>query len=316
MSAQPTPTLTHLSSTFERDMDTFFDLESLSPDSTRPQSKMAQRPSMAGSSSSSFVSRPQPMSGPSHQYDAYRQQTGLPAGGLASTFAVNQATGMQYNPSSSGFVMPVETLNFPLPSNDNFDFNTTPSYDMNDMDFDADSPAESLPAMFYPSKNQFVNPSAIGGESSSSYTPQVQRMYPGMHSQQAAQAKKQQELARQQQQQQQRALEGQHALPAQKPTKNDPVTDERISRLLQQMRHNSAVGQDDESVDMSSSLPQMAKMKKEEEEMDEDERLLASEEGKKLSSKERRQLRNKVSARAFRSRRKGMSCILHSPIIY
>lgn len=41
--------------------------------------------------------------------------------------------------------------------------------------------------------------------------------------------------------------------------------------------------------------------------MDEDERLLASEEGKKLSSKERRQLRNKVSARAFRSRRKGMS---------
>ena len=38
---------------------------------------------------------------------------------------------------------------------------------------------------------------------------------------------------------------------------------------------------------------------------DEDERLLASEEGKKLSSKERRQLRNKVSARAFRSRRKG-----------
>ncbi|KAK8152874.1 hypothetical protein BKA80DRAFT_285400 [Phyllosticta citrichinensis] len=45
-------------------------------------------------------------------------------------------------------------------------------------------------------------------------------------------------------------------------------------------------------------------MKKDEEEMDEDERLLASEEGKKLSSKERRQLRNKVSARAFRSRRK------------
>jgi hypothetical protein len=46
-------------------------------------------------------------------------------------------------------------------------------------------------------------------------------------------------------------------------------------------------------------------MRKEEEDMDEDERLLASEEGKKLSSKERRQLRNKVSARAFRSRRKG-----------
>lgn len=39
--------------------------------------------------------------------------------------------------------------------------------------------------------------------------------------------------------------------------------------------------------------------------MDEDEKLLNSEEGKKLPSKERRQLRNKVSARHFRSRRKG-----------
>jgi hypothetical protein len=39
--------------------------------------------------------------------------------------------------------------------------------------------------------------------------------------------------------------------------------------------------------------------------MDEDERLLNSEEGKKLSPKERRQLRNKVSARHFRKRRKG-----------
>lgn len=38
--------------------------------------------------------------------------------------------------------------------------------------------------------------------------------------------------------------------------------------------------------------------------LDEDTKLLMSEEGKKLSSKERRQLRNKVSARNFRERRK------------
>jgi hypothetical protein len=56
-----------------------------------------------------------------------------------------------------------------------------------------------------------------------------------------------------------------------------------------------------------SHLTHSQRMRKEEDEMDEDERLLASEEGKKLSSKERRQLRNKVSARAFRSRRKGKS---------
>ena len=244
------------------------------------------------------------MTGPSHQYDAYRQQTGLPAGGLASTFAVNQATGMQYTTSSNGFVMPIDTLNFPLPSNDEFDFNN--SYDMNDMDFDADSPAESVP-VFYSGKSQFVDPSAIGGGESSSYTPQIQRMYPGMHSQQAqakaAQQKAQQELARQQQQQ--RSLEGQRPLPTQKsPVKNDPVVDERISRLLQQMRQNSV--SKTEEPDTPGALPQIQKMKKEEDEMDEDERLLASEEGKKLSSKERRQLRNKVSARAFRSRRKGM----------
>lgn len=58
--------------------------------------------------------------------------------------------------------------------------------------------------------------------------------------------------------------------------------------------------------DGSQGLPHhnIPRLKKDEEDMDEDERLLASEEGKKLSSKERRQLRNKVSARAFRSRRK------------
>ena len=54
---------------------------------------------------------------------------------------------------------------------------------------------------------------------------------------------------------------------------------------------------------------------KDEKDMDADERLLASEEGKNLSSKERRQLRNKVSARAFRSRRKGMLCERSSPIL-
>ncbi|KAK2832012.1 hypothetical protein FQN49_006944 [Arthroderma sp. PD_2] len=68
------------------------------------------------------------------------------------------------------------------------------------------------------------------------------------------------------------------------------------------MRQSSVSSQDDG--DQSNGLPQPAKYRKDEQDMDEDERLLASEEGKKLSSKERRQLRNKVSARAFRSRRK------------
>jgi hypothetical protein len=40
---------------------------------------------------------------------------------------------------------------------------------------------------------------------------------------------------------------------------------------------------------------------------DDDEKMLASDEGRKLGPRERRQLRNKVSARNFRVRRKGMS---------
>ncbi len=77
------------------------------------------------------------------------------------------------------------------------------------------------------------------------------------------------------------------------------------------MRHGSVASSDEDATSGSNGvLPNIARMRKEEEDMDEDERLLASEEGKKLSSKERRQLRNKVSARAFRSRRKGSKHII------
>jgi hypothetical protein len=93
--------------------------------------------------------------------------------------------------------------------------------------------------------------------------------------------------------------------------RGDPLVEERISRLLNQMRHGSVASSQGDGPNNGvngGSSAQLARQKKDEEDMDEDERLLASEEGKKLSSKERRQLRNKVSARAFRSRRKG-KCI-------
>jgi hypothetical protein len=76
------------------------------------------------------------------------------------------------------------------------------------------------------------------------------------------------------------------------------------------MRHNSVASADDADTPTGSQPGLAARMKKEEDEMDEDERLLASEEGKKLNSKERRQLRNKVSARSFRSRRKGKNVLV------
>jgi ribonuclease Z len=75
------------------------------------------------------------------------------------------------------------------------------------------------------------------------------------------------------------------------------------------MRQSSVTSSNDDNLtaaNPSGNASHGTRPKKDEEDMDEDERLLASEEGKKLSSKERRQLRNKVSARAFRSRRKGI----------
>lgn len=215
-------------------------------------------------------------------------------GGLANTFAVNQASGLHFRPNSMGFVMPTETLNIPLSNLDDLDYGRS-HFDMNDMDFDAESPSDL--------SNTFNN-TQIKSESSQS-TP-IQRIYPGMHSQKAAQAKqKQQEMLRQQQQQPTQ-LPGQLPLPSQAPkAAKDPHVEESISRLLSRMRQSSTSAS---SVDDSTPGPSGmsgSRLKKDEDDMDEDERLLASEEGKKLSSKERRQLRNKVSARAFRSRRKG-----------
>ncbi|KAF1364571.1 hypothetical protein EJ07DRAFT_99217 [Lizonia empirigonia] len=102
-----------------------------------------------------------------------------------------------------------------------------------------------------------------------------------------------------QQQQQQRAAPRKTSSPL-----SDDRTEATIARVVAQIRQesqNAALASQDAN---GNVLPHIIRAKKDEDDMDEDERLLASEEGKKLSSKERRQLRNKVSARAFRSRRK------------
>lgn len=133
-----------------------------------------------------------------------------------------------------------------------------------------------------------------------------------MHQQQAALAKAQAQQKQQQAiiaQQRQQAMGGQQPKqPSQRPRAShgpaDPIVEEKITQLLNSMRQSSVTTDGEDSHTPHASMSQ-SRMRKEEEEMDDDERLLASEEGKKLSSKERRQLRNKVSARAFRSRRKG-----------
>ncbi|KAL4795705.1 hypothetical protein BDV19DRAFT_362486 [Aspergillus venezuelensis] len=135
---------------------------------------------------------------------------------------------------------------------------------------------------------------------------QVGRMYPGMHQQaamaKAAQQQRQHDMLRQQQQQQLQHQSTNELAQTHHQQAPNALVEERITRLLQQMK--SASGSPSEDSPSPSAAGHLAKSKKDEQDMDEDERLLASEEGKKLSSKERRQLRNKVSARAFRSRRK------------
>lgn len=296
---------------------------SLSPSSSRSQSKSQQSSSLFDTSSplpsSSQSSSQQIYSGPSHQYDEYKQQTGLPVGALANTFAINEASNVRFIPNQSDFSLSNDNF-FGTNPNTGFDFGST-SPEMS-MDFET-APQDGLPAFFYPadqslSNAAFVNPAAVSGqEESMSYSDSVPespapsnvgRLWPGMHQQQAL-AKAQAE-ASQKKQNQQEARTHQHSSRSQKsavPRPNDPIADEKISQLLNSMRHSSVTSSNDDGIttpNANGGLSHIARTRKDEEDMDEDERLLASEEGKKLSSKERRQLRNKVSARAFRSRRK------------
>jgi ribonuclease Z len=221
---------------------------------------------------------------------------------------------MGYGGASPGFAMNGDMFQPQIKRDEApLDFNSTPSRNLSEMDLEADGNMNTVAGYFVSpnaNKNQFVDPNALGGQEvvPMGSSTQVGRMYPGMHQQaamaKAAQQQRQHDMLRQQQQQQEQLQQQRNnATPqAQQPQASNAVVEERISRLLQQMK--SASGSPSESPSPSAG-GHLSKSKKDEQDMDEDERLLASEEGKKLSSKERRQLRNKVSARAFRSRRKG-----------
>ncbi|KAI1740496.1 hypothetical protein F4680DRAFT_458513 [Xylaria scruposa] len=249
------------------------------------------------------------LSGPSHQYDAYKQQTPLVPGALANTLAINETSAQMAN-YGLDYINPGEEL---------YDFNSTPSQNAMttpDMDIDFDSPTET--PFFFPTPAVSSHNGSIASTSSASQ-PGTVRMYPGMHAQRAAMAKAQaqaqaqadaragQKLQHQvemmrRQEQQRRQQQFKQPRPSKASQPSDPIVEQKITQLLNNMRSSITASERDEDEETPSA--QAPRLKKEQDEMDEDERLLASEEGKKLSSKERRQLRNKVSARAFRSRRK------------
>jgi ribonuclease Z len=322
----PSPSLSPASSRTKTAVNQQSNIQS---SSSNPTSALTPSGIGVASDSGSFASNSQSsqllFSAPSHEYDSYKQQTGLPIGGLANTIAINQANGMNFGLPSQGFMMSSDGyLNLSRQNEDVIDFSSTPvrnfsMTDASEMDLEVDTPTDGFQPFLFPSplptKNQFIDPNALGAPELPlvGTSNQFGRVYPGMHQQaamaKAAQQQKQQEFLRRQQQQQQRRVDvepnRQGARPQNKTNRaSDPLVEERISRLLHQMRQSSVASHEEDNPP-ANPLPTIAKMRKDEEDMDEDERLLASEEGKKLSSKERRQLRNKVSARAFRSRRKG-----------
>lgn len=203
---------------------------------------------------------------PSHNYGEYKQQTGLPTQILAPQMMVPG-----YNTSINESQL-YESMNM----SQNFDMNSP-------QDFNFDS---------------FLDENALDFKQEEVQQPI--RFYPGMNQQQAQVEKmmRQRQLALE-------AEQEKHLQASRRSTSHQPLdqrTEDTISRVMNEIRRSSHA---DAMSPNGSVMPSIIRAKKDEEEMDEDERLLNSEEGKKLSSKERRQLRNKVSARAFRSRRKG-----------
>ncbi|KAI0420408.1 hypothetical protein F5X98DRAFT_27152 [Xylaria grammica] len=275
----------------EYDTMSYHQSPSLSPSATNKMQFARPTPTMA--TTPATMPTNQMLSGPSHQYDQYKQQTPFVPGALANTLAINES-----NTHITGY-----NLDYINPGEELFDFNATPQ-PQTDMDLDFDTSGE--PAFFYP-QGSSLNMHA--GSSSSPTVPTqastVGRMYPGMHQRaalakaQAQQMQQQQEMIQRQQAQQRRPQSSRPSRPK-IPEPTDPIVEQKITQLLNSMRSKVNATESEDN----SPLLQVTRTKKEEDDMDEDERLLASEEGKKLSSKERRQLRNKVSARAFRSRRK------------
>ncbi|OAQ61061.1 bZIP transcription factor (LziP) [Pochonia chlamydosporia 170] len=264
--------------------DGSYNSPSLSP-STSSKPTFAS-PVTAAVSTPSLPTSSQTLSGPSHNYDMYRQQTGFVPGALTNTMAVNQTNNTGYQDFGS-----LDYLSSFSPENDVFDFNASPSQATMDMEFESTTDSQFFST---------VNPSSIEQDASPlSQTSSVGRLWPGAHSQ-AALAKAQAQQRQQQLIQHQAQRQSPQKPRGKAPQPTDPIVEQKITQLLNSMRAKAA-SDEPESQSVLNNLP---KAKKDEEEMDEDERLLASEEGKKLSSKERRQLRNKVSARAFRSRRK------------
>ncbi|KAI9655133.1 MAG: hypothetical protein M1821_005616 [Bathelium mastoideum] len=244
----------------------------------------------------------QNFSGPSHEYERYQQQTGLPPAALTHVHAFideESQTLSQSSTSASGS-FDISTSSF----NEDTSFDNIMGDTMDGFPFDE------------PNAQSQINHDAIQ-RSQQRRSLQEPSYRPGGNAHltipsqgQFANVRRAQSVSTPQTLHPQQTLQASPVTsrPASQQRFETPINvDDTIHRVLAKIRQDSAHSgnaSEDAGSPSGSSTPHLSRAKKDEEEMDEDERLLASEEGKKLSSKERRQLRNKVSARAFRHRRK------------
>jgi chemotaxis protein histidine kinase CheA len=275
---------------------------------------------------SSLLLPRQQMRGPTHNYSEYRQATSIVVDPLAlqTTLQATQNTG--YN-----FYDPIDTS---MVDQDANIYNTAvPSFP------DNLSVSPLLPQLGESPQATSANNSFASEPS----TPLVQnnsqvRCYPGIHSQQQAARYQSMEQRAQQVQEEQRWMQrqqsqelftqpsqagrsqmmgsppaptlsaGQSLNPSATAPAKDPLRERVINQVLSDLRNAASLPAASVASDDLDRLRKEAK--EEEDDMDPDAKLLNSEEGKKLPAMKRRQLRNKVSARAFRSRRKGKNTLL------
>ncbi|EPS43278.1 hypothetical protein H072_2778 [Dactylellina haptotyla CBS 200.50] len=226
------------------------------------------RPSSTGSSTvfpeAPHLALNQSFSGPSHQYELHTQQTGL------LPYSMNNTSPNRTPNQSSMSLSPEELggMGFTGMDLENTDMFSMPSF----------FPESSYDDSFVDPSDAFGSSQEVDIDTLAGIKTERSKSNASIASSSSSQGKKKGSAA------------------------PDAATEERIRQILEDVKRKALSSQP--NLDEEPSMPQIARLKKDEEDMDEDERLLASEEGKKLSSKERRQLRNKVSARAFRSRRK------------
>jgi hypothetical protein len=251
--------------------DEFVNYEALTSDSTQTSSKQQEQAMPPQSLVNNEEQYEAQITGPTHEYGLFRQQTGMPKGGLHSMMA-------ESGPQST---LTEVTAQFASLGHSPIDWNLSSANPaMANLDVDMLSCSDGVH-----SGNRF--------ESDEVPPDRPPKVYPGFHTAQ------QQQRLQQQQQQQQHQSQRQH-----QQVSDQQQTNAVITRVLNDIRQNSQSLPPLPADGREPTVATLAKAKKEWDEMDEDERKLHGPEAKNMTPKEKRQLRNKVSARHFRTRRK------------